>query len=135
MKYSEVVKLRQLIIKSAQSLTDEEGLEGVALFPSWKAGIPEEKFTVGDRYQYGGKLYKIIQPHTTQEGYEPDKVHALWVEVSPPGVIPEWKQPTGAQDAYNIGDKVRFNAKVYESLINANVYSPTAYPQGWKLIP
>lgn len=51
-----------------------------------------------------------------------------------PNEIAEWVQPTGAYDAYNIGDKVLFNGSTYESLINANVWSPTAYPQGWKLI-
>ena len=129
MKYSEAVKLRQLIVKASQSLTDTEGLDGVALFPTWKPGIPEEKFTVGDRYQYEEKLYKIIQPHTTQEGYEPDKVPALWVEVSPPGVIPEWKQPTGSQDAYPLGAKVTHNGSTWGSTVDNNVWEPGVY--GW----
>ena len=30
------------------------------------------------------------------------------------------------------GDKVRYNGKVYESLIDNNVWSPIGYPQGWK---
>ena len=46
----------------------------------------------------------------------------------------EWKQPTGAHDAYKKGDRVLFNGSVYESLIDGNAYSPTAYPAGWKLI-
>lgn len=52
------------------------------------------------------------------------------------GVEPydEWKQPTGAHDAYKKGDRVLFNGSVYESLIDGNAYSPTAYPAGWKLI-
>lgn len=32
------------------------------------------------------------------------------------------------------GDRVLFNGSVYESLIDGNAYSPTAYPAGWKLI-
>lgn len=131
MKYSEAVKLRQLIVKASQSLTDTEGLQGVALFPSWKSGIP---VIVGQRYQYNNKLYKVVQAHTTQADWTPDIVPALFTEVVPEGVIPDWKQPTGAQDAYNIGDKVRFNGMIYQSLINANVWSPTAYPAGWKLV-
>ena len=46
--------------------------------------------------------------------------------------IPEWVQPTGAHDAYNVGDKVRYKGKVYESTINGNVWSPEVYPQGWE---
>ena len=43
-------------------------------------------------------------------------------------------QPTGAHDAYNIGDLVTFEGSTYESQIDANTYSPTAYPAGWLLV-
>ena len=44
----------------------------------------------------------------------------------------EWVQPTGAHDAYKKGDRVRFEGKNYESLMGGNVWSPAAYPAGWK---
>ena len=61
---------------------------------------------------------------------------SLWsgVTVDPTTGYDEWKQPTGAHDAYKKGDRVLFNGSVYESLIDGNAYSPTAYPAGWKLI-
>jgi len=31
-----------------------------------------------------------------------------------------------------IGDKVLFNDKVYESTIDNNIWSPAAYPAGWR---
>lgn len=46
----------------------------------------------------------------------------------------EWKQPSGSHDAYNKGDRVIYNGKVYESIMDGNVWSPDAYPQGWKEI-
>ena len=46
--------------------------------------------------------------------------------------IPDYVQPTGAHDAYQKGDKVRYNGKVYESLIDGNVWAPDVYPAGWK---
>lgn len=48
--------------------------------------------------------------------------------------VPDFVQPTGAHDAYKTGDKVKYNGHVYESTIDANVYSPDAYPQGWKML-
>lgn len=48
--------------------------------------------------------------------------------------IPEWVQPTGAHDAYNTGDKVRYNGKVYICKIDNCVWSPDAYPDGWELM-
>ena len=53
---------------------------------------------------------------------------------TPTDDIKEFVQPTGAHDAYAKGDKVRFNGKVYESVIDNNTYSPSEYPAGWKEI-
>ena len=50
-----------------------------------------------------------------------------------PGV-PDFVQPTGYHDAYQIGDCVRFDGKVYESMEGGNTWSPSAYPAGWELI-
>lgn len=47
---------------------------------------------------------------------------------------PEYKQPMGAHDAYNVGDKITFEGKKYECLINGCVWNPHDYPQGWKLV-
>ena len=55
-------------------------------------------------------------------------------EPETPETIPDFVQPTGAHDAYKKGDKVKFEGKIYESLIDANSYSPSAYPAGWKEI-
>ena len=55
-------------------------------------------------------------------------------ETPPAEAIPDFVQPTGAHDAYKKGDKVKFEGKVYESLIDANTYSPSTYPAGWKEI-
>ena len=47
---------------------------------------------------------------------------------------PAWVQPSGAHDAYGIGDKVTFNGKHYTSKIDGNVWSPDAYPAGWETV-
>ena len=53
---------------------------------------------------------------------------------TPTDDIKDFVHPTGAHDAYGKGDKVRFNGKVYESVIDNNTYSPSEYPAGWKEI-
>lgn len=42
---------------------------------------------------------------------------------------PEWIQPTGAHDAYKIGDKVSYNDKHWVSTIDGNVWAPGV--AGW----
>ena len=129
MKRQEAIKIRQAIEQGVKSLPVETALEVPKLFKKWKAG---EAVALNDIREYNGVLYKTIQAHTTQADWKPNLTPALWKVVQPEGVIPDWKQPTGAHDAYKIGDKVKFNGNKYESLINANTYSPTVYPAGWK---
>jgi len=112
-------------------LTNEELLDMVDIYPDWNE---VEDLMVGELVQDGGKLYKVIQAHTRQDDWKPENTPALFNEVMPPAVIPEWVQPTGSHDAYNTGDKVLFEGSVYKSLIDANTWSPTTYPQGWKLV-
>ena len=113
-----------------------------ALFSFWRdnasaelAWMDGEKVEKGWKRTFSGKTYECLQPHQTQSDYTPTAtLGVLWKEITSE-TIPVWKQPTGAHDAYNIGAKVHFPTitdPVYESLIDANVWSPTAYPQGWK---
>lgn len=115
-------------------LTDEQAEQVTNVHPSWAAGVA---YAVGKRVKHDGKLYRCVQAHTSQEGWEPPVTPAMWVRTAPEGEIPVWVQPTGAQDAYNTGDKVHYpdaEGPVYVSLIDANVYSPETYPQGWELV-
>ena len=124
--------LRPYIEKASGSLSDEDALEAVELFPSWEA---DTEYAADQRVRYGGKLYRCVQSHTSQAGWEPDKTPALWTEVAKPGEIPVWRQPTGAQDAYNKGDRVHYpdaDGPVYESLMDANVWEPGVY--GWEMV-
>ena len=123
--------LRALIERAAASLSDTDALEAVELFPVWAADTSYEQ---GQRIRYGDKLYRCVQAHTAQIGWEPDKTPALWTEVAKPGEIPVWRQPTGAQDAYSAGDKVHYpdaDGPVYVSTVDNNVWAPDVY--GWEV--
>ena len=121
-------QLRQLIEQLAVTLDDGTALTGVELFPAWVVG---KAYAVNDRTQYNGTLYKCVQAHTSQNDWMPSATPALWKTVSV-DEYPEWVQPAGAHDAYNIGDKVTYNGQHYVCTSNANVYAPDVY--GWDLI-
>ena len=112
-------------------LNHDEINELAAIYPAWEVGVA---YKVDDLINYQGALYQVLQAHTSQADWLPPDVPALYVAKVPLGVIPDFVQPTGSHDAYKIGDQVVFEGKVWESLIDANVWSPTAYPQGWKLV-
>lgn len=118
-----------------QTLSDEMALEVPSVFPVWQAGI---EYEVGFKLRHNDILFKVLQAHTSQEDWEPDKTPSLFAQVIVGQVNPEtgeqeileWVQPDST-NAYMIGDKVLFNGIVYESIIDNNVWSPEAYPQGW----
>ena len=112
-------------------LTEEELFDMIDLYENY---YTYHNYEVGEIFQYEGKLYKVIQEHTSQEDWIPSELPALYLSMMPENVIPEWVQPTGGHDAYNTGDKVIFEGDVYECIIDGNTWSPTDYPQGWELI-
>lgn len=89
-------------------------------------------YDAGDTFIYDGQLYEVIQGHKTQADWYPKTTPALYKKAVLPDEIPEWAQPTGAHDAYAKGAKVIYNGSTWESTIDANVWSPDAYPAGWK---
>lgn len=127
MTRAEAIAYRGKIETAAITMTDEDALSAVELFPAWVTG---NAYAVNDRVRYDGTLYKCIQAHTSQTDWTPSATPALWKVVSV-DEYPEWVQPTGAHDAYNKGDKVSYNGKHYVCTADANAYAPDVY--GWQL--
>lgn len=78
MRKSDALRYRRHIESAVQSLPNSEALEVAALYPEWKAG---QTYTEGFKCQHGGKLWRCVQTHTSQEGWEPENVPALWEEI------------------------------------------------------
>lgn len=128
----EAEQLRQELNEIIGEMTDEEAIERPILFPNWKSG---KEYTTNERVRYGGRIFKVLQNHISQDDWTPSRAPSLFAEIltSEDGEPQEWQQPSST-NSYLTGDKVIYNGLVYESLIDNNVWSPTDYPQGWKLI-
>lgn len=125
-------ELRKQIEANAASMDDEQASQFVELFPEWSGD--SSSYATGDRVRYGGTLYKVLQDHTSQATWNPNDAPSLFAEVLPgqDGTeIGDWVQPDST-NPYSKGDRVRFEGKIYESLIDGNVWSPAAYPGGWQ---
>jgi len=103
----------------------------VKVFNSWSADSVE--YAIDDIINYLGITYKVIQAHTSQATWTPVDATSLFQLYRPITTVYEWVQPTGAHDAWAIGALVFFEGATYKSLIDANTYSPTAYPAGWEV--
>ena len=126
---------RKALQMFAGSLSDEKAMEVAAVFDPWAAGktyAPGNYLTYGTNGVGDPQLYKVAQAHTSQADWTPDTVPALYTAVGLDDAgYPVWAQPTGAHDAYNTGDVVDYNGKLYQSTMDGNIYAPDTYPAGW----
>ena len=114
--------------QTAATSTDEGALKSPELFPVWNAqGVI---YAAGDRVRYDDLLYKCLTEHTSQESWAPNVSPSLWVRIDDPAIEwPQWRQPTGATDAYSKGAKVSHKEKHWVSDVDANTWEPGVY--GW----
>ena len=98
--------------------------------------VTNVNYVKGQYINHEGVLYKVLQDHMSQEGWTPNATPSLFAKVlvDPSGeTILDWAQPDST-NGYMKGDKVKFEGLVYESLIDNNIWSPSAYPTAWQEI-
>lgn len=120
------ISIKQTVLEG--DLSEDELSDIRDLWPEWKAGEVVKQDAIR---RYAKALWKCIQPHTTQADWTPDISVSLWTRIAPPGVIAAWVQPTGAHDAYHLGDRVTHEGKTWESQIDANTTEPGSDPRWW----
>lgn len=142
-EFKKITEEINAVKKSVMNIKDlDQGSKDELLksYPLYEIG---KEYKLNDVLNYNGVLYKVVQAHTSQSDWIPDKTPALYTEYlnltatvggETVEIISDFVQPTGSHDAYKLGDKVTFNGKIYESLIDNNAYSPIDYPAGWKEI-
>ena len=78
-----------------------------------------------DMKELEARVSLLEQEQSTEQPQEPTEP----VEEYPP-----YKQPTGAHDAYHVGDKITYNGKKYICKLDNCVWTPDAYPAGWEVV-
>lgn len=129
--------LRRALQMFAATLGEEQAMEIAAVYDEWQPG---RQYAQGAYLTYGTngvgdpQLYKVVQAHTSQADWTPDKTASLYTPIGlDDSGYPIWSQPTGAHDAYNTGDVVDYGGTLYESLINGNTTVPGSDERYWKL--
>ena len=128
-------------ITLAKDLSDDQKEEILSRYNEYKVG---KKYEEKEKFTFNGKVYEVKQEHRSQTTWIPSETPNLYTEFlsvkikdeagNESEVVSEFKKPTGVHDAYQTGNKVSFEGAVYESKIDANVFSPTEFPDGWKKI-
>lgn len=127
-------QMRSQLDNITKDFTDEQAVKNKELYKDWNGNGIE--LLTGMIVYYECDLYRVLQNHTTQLDWTPDKAFGLFAKVLGGDNLDVWKQPNST-NGYMIGDKVYFPTKnddIYESLIDNNIWSPAAYSAGWKKV-
>ena len=91
-------------------------------------------------------LYALARQHARPQYNYDAEIEAIWAAIrelqqaqqgggaEPTDECPEYVQPTGAHDAYQVGDKITWDGKHYICIFANCVWSPDAYPAGWEKV-
>lgn len=122
------------IMSQQMKLEDSIAMEIADLYPDWKMG---KAYNADEIVKYGintdneTQLYRVIQPHTSQAGWEPNTATSLFKAIGfDKDGTAIWTQPIGAVDAYQTGDVVTHTGKMWISTVDDNVWEPGIY--GWE---
>lgn len=124
-------KLRPLMVKAAQSLDDKDASEAVALYDGMK--YDGSLITAGTRINWGGTLKMAAVDLWDEERNNPDNAPTIWQDIAYKQGIRIIPANITATEQFAKGEWGWWGDAVYESLIDANVYTPEQYPSGWVL--
>lgn len=79
MKRSEAIRLRSIVEQAAQSLPDNVAVTAKMFYPAWEEGAA---YRVGEKVQRNGNLWRVVQAHTSQTGWEPENTASLWEQIN-----------------------------------------------------
>ena len=78
MTMEEVLRLTISKTINAIDIADDIALCMVEFYPEWASGVA---YTAGYRIQRSGKLWRCLQAHTAQTGWEPENAASLWEQI------------------------------------------------------
>lgn len=123
---------RRLIEQSSASLSDKEASEGVELFPKLKEDGTLVK--AGTRINWNGTLKRAAVDLWDRSENNPDNAPSLWEDLEYREGIRIIPEVITVGLAFAKDELGWWGDVLYKSLIDANVWTPEAYPSGWEIV-
>ena len=124
--------LRALIEQASASLPDKEASQGAVLFPRMKGDGALIK--AGTRINWTGVVKRAAVDLWDRTDNDPDNAPALWEDIAYRDGVRMIPDNITVGLGFSKGELGWRNGNVYESLLEGNVWTPEAYPDGWRLI-
>ena len=125
-------KLRPYIVQASASLDDASASNAAELFPALKQD--GSLIRTGTRINWHGTIKRAASDLWDTEANSPDNAPTLWEDIAYKQgyrIIPETITAGTACAKDECG---WWGETLYRSMIDANVYTPAAYPAGWEVV-
>lgn len=132
MTRDEALKLRAIVEQAAASLDDRTASEGATLFPRLRQDGSLIK--AGTRINWNGTIMKAAVDLWDTDDNSPEAAPTLWADIAYKDGIRIIPDVITAGTAFAKSEQGWRGDTLYESLIDANVWTPEQYPAGWALI-
>lgn len=132
MTREEALKLRSIVEIAATSLDDKTASEGATLFPRLKQDgslVP-----AGTRINWHGVIKRAAADLWDTEANDPEEAPHLWEDIAYREGYRIIPATVTAGTAFAKDECGWWGDTLYRSLIDANVYTPEAYPAGWEVV-
>lgn len=109
-------------------------IDMVPLLKAWA----EDIHIVGEVVVYEGIPYKCVQEHNSlgNPTWNPKDAPSLWANyhaTDAEHALP-YAQPTGAHDAYMLGEYAVYRDVVYRCVMDGTVHDPAVLPASWEAV-
>lgn len=132
MTREEAIAFRKLVEAGAASLSDKDVSTAPEVLPGMH--YTGELIKNGTRINWNGTIKRAAVDLWDREDQNPDNAPNLWEDVMYRDGIRIIPDPITVGLAFAKDELGWWNGVLYESLIDANVWTPDAYPAGWTTV-
>lgn len=132
MKLAEALYLRSVVEQAAASLDDKTASTAAALFPKLKQDGSSVK--AGTRINWNGRIKRAAVDLWDTVENDPDHAPALWEDIDYRDGYRLIPDVITVGLAFALGECGWRGDTLYRSKLEANVYTPEQYPDGWEKV-
>ena len=131
MTRDEALRIRAIVERATESLDDQTASEGATLFPRLRQD--GTIIAAGTRINWNGTIMKAAVDLWDTADNSPEAAPTLWTGIAYKHGVRIIPNTITVNEAFANGERGWWHDEVYESQIDANVYTPEQYPAGWAL--
>lgn len=131
MNYSEAKLFVDSLKSARENNSDKQASESIGIYPTMK--YSGELIEVGTRIKWNGGIKKASVDLWDREENNPDNAPTLWEDIAYKDGIRIIPEVITVTSAFALDELGWWHDEIYKSLIEGNVYTPDAYPQGWAI--